>query len=177
MAQDVEDEDGLFFRLVNDDDRDLFIEAFKTLSEETRQYRFLHQQKELSAEQLYYLTHIDYHTHVAWLAFLPPDAGVDSVRDRAGNILVGVGRYIQVDQDSAEIAFVTTEQYRNKGVAQRILKKLSETAEENRISIFTGQMLISNTSMKRIFEKNAAVFTQIDPETIQFSFKICSKLQ
>jgi RimJ/RimL family protein N-acetyltransferase len=72
----------------------------------------------------------------------------------AGEQLVAGGRYVlQPDHKVAELAFVTAESYRGKGIAALVLKHLIEIARQRNVSKFEADVLALNAAMLSVFRR------------------------
>ncbi len=124
------------------DDKALLLDGFRRLSDESRIRRFMAPIKELSEEQLRYLTEIDYVDHFAWAAVLAdrPDVGI------------GVGRYIRLEAepDVAEIAITVVDEYQGRGLGTLLLGMLAGTAQMAGIRRFRAFVLEDNAVMRTL---------------------------
>ncbi|MBN1363520.1 MAG: GNAT family N-acetyltransferase [Syntrophaceae bacterium] len=68
--------------------------------------------------------------------------------------IIAEARYARPKQDSfADVAFVVDENYQNMGIASYLLELLIRIAREEGIQGFTANVLASNKSMLKVFEK------------------------
>ncbi len=114
------------------------------LSERTRYLRFHSPQRELSPEDLRFLTEVDGESHFALVAL--------TVRTSR---LVAVGRFVRsrTAADQAEIALVVTDAMQGKGLGQLLLARLREAALERDVTRFTGSVLSENRPMRELLRK------------------------
>lgn len=73
----------------------------------------------------------------------------------AGNEkIIAEARYARTKQDAfADVAFIVDEAYQNKGIASFLFELLIRTAREEGIKGFTADVLATNKSMLKVFEK------------------------
>ena len=65
-----------------------------------------------------------------------------------------MGQYsINQDAHTAEVAFVVTDQYQNRGIGFQLLSYLSYLAQKQGLLGFTAEVLMENRPMLRVFEK------------------------
>jgi|SRR5215813_2346743 len=131
-------------RPIRPSDAPLLQAGLQELSERTRYLRFHSPQKELSPEELRFLTEVDGESHFALVAF----------RVRPSQ-LVAVGRFVRsrIAADEAEIALVVGDALQGKGLGQLLLSRLREAALERGIARFTGSVLSENRPMRELLRK------------------------
>ena len=119
------------------------------LSPETRIKRFHTAVSQLTEDQWRYLTHVDGHDHVAWVACLEED-----FEDAARGAIVGVGRYIRDPKEPnvAEVAFVVHDHCQRRGVGRAIRDKIREEALARGIDVLRAHVLRSNHAIRRLLE-------------------------
>jgi GNAT superfamily N-acetyltransferase len=118
-------------------DKQRIAEGLADLSDESRYLRFLRPVDHLSAEELAYLTEIDYRTHFAWGAELARS------RSRRG---IGLGRYVCLKDDpaTAEAAVAVLDAYQGRGLGGILLSLLAESALANGVHRFRSYVLSAN---------------------------------
>jgi RimJ/RimL family protein N-acetyltransferase len=133
-------------RPVHPEDRDLLMEGFAALSEESRYHRFLTPMPRLTDRQARYLTELDQVNHFAWAIGVPDDGS--GVRG------VGIARYVRDRDDpaTAEIAVAITDAYQGLGLGRLLVRALALVASTHGIERLVGTMLGANRPMVRIFE-------------------------
>ncbi len=67
--------------------------------------------------------------------------------------IMAIGTYANVNDSTAEIAFVVREDFQNMGVASYLLEILEDIAIENNYKQFTATVLRENTAMMHVFTK------------------------
>jgi RimJ/RimL family protein N-acetyltransferase len=133
-------------REIQPDDKEKIQCALKTLSRNSRFFRFHSPITRLSKHQLQYLTEIDYHDHYALCAAIIENGEEEGI---------GIARYIKLikSADSAEFAIIVVDRYQYKGVGRMLLEALMEKARENRIVKFIGYVHETNERMFRLLKK------------------------
>lgn len=126
-------------REISPADRPALERWFATVSPESRYARFHGVVSELSPKQWQYLTEVDGHDHVAYVA------------RRDGRIL-GVGRWIRFsdEPDLAEIAFLVGDDFQRQGVGSRLCARLIEAARAHGVRRFRGYVLPYNRGIRRL---------------------------
>jgi GNAT superfamily N-acetyltransferase len=139
--------DGTSVRLrpIVPEDKALLFESFRRLSPESRYRRFMAPIEELTADQLRFLTEIDYVDHFAWVAL---------DLDAAGHLGVGVSRYVRIPEqpEVAEAAVTVVDDYQGRGVGTLLLEALGAVALENGIRRFRGYALEDNRPILEVLE-------------------------
>jgi len=132
--------DGSEVRLrpVRAEDKPLFARAWSRLSGESVYRRFLQPRHGLSVGELAFFTEIDHVDHEA-IGAIDPAAGEG----------VGVARYIR-DRErphAAEAAVVVIDDWQGRGLAGKLLRRLTARATENGVRVFSAHLLASNDAM------------------------------
>lgn len=127
-------------RPIRPDDKDRLRRGMEEVSQETRYSRFHAYVDHLTDEQLAYLTEVDQHDHIAWVA-LNPEAP-----DESG---VGVARCIRLPGEPtvAEAAVTVHDAYQGKGVGTLLLGVLGRVARAADIDTFRNYVLADNRTM------------------------------
>jgi len=125
-------------RPIRPDDRERLKEFHSRLSEETIYYRFFAPYPVLSERDLTRFTKVDHRDRVALVVL---------VREE----LVGVGRYDQVSEGEAEVAFTIRDDFQGRGLGSVLLEHLAAAARENGIHRFVAEVLPANSRMLGVF--------------------------
>src|SRR3954470_3035279 len=131
-------------RGVQPEDKPLFVRGWERFGQESRYRRFMGAKVRLSTAELSFFTEIDHVDHEA-LGALDPESGEG----------LGVARYVR-DRDqphAAEAAVSVIDAMQGRGLGGVLLRRLCHRAAENGIRIFTAELLTTNHSMLRLFEK------------------------
>ncbi|MES9990797.1 MAG: GNAT family N-acetyltransferase [Candidatus Thiodiazotropha sp.] len=96
---------------------------------------------------------------MAWCAYVAAQEG-----DRG----IALARYIRLDGEDgvAEFALTVVDAFQGQGVGNELLKRLIETARDNRIAILRGYILPSNRPMLNLCEKRGAVVRREDSSSL-----------
>jgi acetyltransferase len=126
----------LIIRAIRPEDADQHSAFFRRISPQDIRYRFFTAIRELSPEQMARLTQIDYDREMAFIA----------VRETNGET-VGVARLVCEDEQTGEFAVIVQADMKGKGVARRLMQRLTDWARHRRLSAMTGQVLADNAPM------------------------------
>ena len=153
--------DGTKVRLrpITPDDKDALVSGFRRMSPESRYRRFMGAVDHLTAEQLRYLTEIDYVDHYAVVAF---------ALDTPGRPGIGVARYVRSSDDPtvAEAAVAVVDDHQGRGVGTLLLTALGAVALENGITRFRAFFINDNAPVKQLLDDLGATFTVVDGEPV-----------
>jgi len=139
----------VLFRPIEPSDKQMLQRGLQELSPESRYRRFFRHLDHLSEKQLRYLTEVDGHDHVAWVAVLPNDP------DALG---VGVGRYVRIgdEPDVAEAAVTVVDAYHHQGIGRTLLWLLARSAIDNGVRAFRAWTLGENQPMMGLLHELGA---------------------
>ncbi len=135
----------VMLRPIKPSDEELLKNMFYDLSNETIYKRFMGVKHYLPREQLHELANVDYSKNMAIVA-------VTGEEEREE--IVGVGRWgLDMDTNSAEVAFVVRDDWQQQGVGTELLKYLTQIAKRRGLYGFTADVLVNNQGMLKLFEK------------------------
>lgn len=115
------------------------VQFHERLSDRTQYQRFLVAHPHLTPREIENFTHVDHQRREAFVA----------IRD---DRIIGVARWDQASADSAEVAFVISDEYQHQGLGSVLFSVLIESATSAGISEFFAEMLPNNKGMRRLFE-------------------------
>jgi len=150
----LDDGTKITIRAIRPEDRVNVLEAFKGLDREAVYRRFFSPKKELTDAELKGLTSVDF-THVIAL--------VATTKSNKGETLLGGGRFAVDDPKNpqgAELAFLTAEAYRGRGVAGRLLRHLTRLAETLGLERLEADVLAENRAMLTVFKHSGLPMRQ-----------------
>jgi RimJ/RimL family protein N-acetyltransferase len=138
----LDDGTPILLRPIAAADRRYIKQAWAHLSEQSRYLRFFAPIRNLSDDQLDYLTDLDQHDHVAWGALHPEGEGL------AG---IGVGRFIRIPDEpqTAEVAITVVDAYQQRGVGRVLFALLYLRAMEENVTTLRAFLLQENQPLTR----------------------------
>jgi RimJ/RimL family protein N-acetyltransferase len=141
-------------RAIRPDDGPSLLDAFGKLDRESIYRRFFSPKKELSAADLEQLTEVDFSRVVALVV---------TMRDDGFETLIAGGRYAVEPGDrprGGELAFLTGEAYRGRGIAGLLLRHLVLIAQKAGLSRLEADVLAENQPMLNVFRRCGLPMTQ-----------------
>ena len=146
----------------------------RSMSHETRYFRFISNISELTPRMLASMSHIDYDREMALLAVINRD-GQD--------LLIGTARYVDnFDDQSCEFAVVLGDEFQGLGLASYLMRQLFKVAADKGIKVMKGIVLAENKRMIA-FCRHLGFTIQRDPDdfgqvvaTIKLTPNMLSKL-
>jgi RimJ/RimL family protein N-acetyltransferase len=141
----------VLLRLVIPADKPLLRRGMDAVSPESRYRRFLIAKRDLSDDELRYLTEVDGVDHFAIGAVAETTDGQEEG--------VGVARFVRFEQDRgvAEPTLAVVDSFQGRGLGAVLFRRLMEAARERGITRFHGRMLAGNEPMRRILERAGPV--------------------
>lgn len=135
----------ILLRPVKISDEQLLKDFFYSLSTDFMYRRFMSSRTDMHHERLQKFVVIDYMREMAILAV---------VQENNKEVIVGMGQYF-VDEHShtAEMAFVTRDEYQNRGIGTELVSYLTYIARKKGLLGFTAEVLSDNDPMLHLFEK------------------------
>lgn len=117
----------------------------RSLSSESRRWRFLQAVKELSPAMLAQVTQIDYAREMALIA---------TITEADGERQVGTAQYV-IDPNgrSCEFAIAVSDDMQGRGIGSRLMKSLMVAARLHGLSRMSGIVLSANTPMLRFMRE------------------------
>jgi RimJ/RimL family protein N-acetyltransferase len=138
-------------RLGQPDDRELLLEAFGELSEESRYTRWGYAKTRLTDEEIQRLERADGERELALAAVELYPSG----RERAG---AGLARFVcePDDPECAEISLTIVDDWQGQGLGKLMLDRLLAAMSERGIRRARGRMLATNEPMRRLIARYAS---------------------
>ena len=134
QTETLKDGSRIVLRPIAAEDRDALAAGFEQLSDQSRYRRFFGPVSRLSDRQLDYLTDVDHHDHEAVVAFA----------DGEEDVIIGVARFVRVEEGVAEPAVAVVDAWQGRGLATLLLDALVERAREEGIGWFAAPVLAGN---------------------------------
>src|SRR3954449_7753813 len=119
-------------RPIEPGDKRLLVEGLRRLSPEAAFKRFLSPKVRFSDAELEYLTEVDGHDHIAYVA----------VR---GDTLVGVGRVVKTAPDTADIAVLVWDEWQGLGLGSWLARRPAAAAAAAGGTGIAGTMVADKT--------------------------------
>ena len=146
-------DDGLrvLVRPVVPTDRAELEAGYRSLSTHSRQTRFFSPPKELSEDDLDYLTNVDQYDHCALAAFAADEPGAPGL---------GVARYIREEgrPTHAEVAVTVLDDYQHRGIGTLLMRLLASVAATNGVRTLVSYVQWDNGDLiEQLREEGARV--------------------
>jgi acetyltransferase len=136
--------EDVVIRPIRPEDAELTQGFVKSLSEETKYFRFMDTVSELSPGELARLTQIDYTREMALLALTEIDGR---------EVELGVARYaINPDGDSCEFALVVNDAWQKQGIGHKLMGVLMDVARSQGLQRMDGEVLKTNRPMLNLVQ-------------------------
>jgi acetyltransferase len=137
----------------------------RSLSSESRHFRFMHGLNELTQPMLVRFTHLDYDRELALIA-VQENAEVETE--------LGVARYVMnTDGESCEFALVVADEWQNRGIGTALMQALIEAARQRGFKRIEGEILTENTNMRALVEK---LGFSVDSNPAEMTIVLAAKL-
>ncbi len=121
------------------DDREIEDDFVKSLSDESRYYRFHGAMRQLSPTMLEHFTQPDYPAEMALIATIPHEGAEKQI---------GVVRYARTEvTDRAEVAIAVADDWQGKGIGTKMMMSLRDIAREAGIHELEVNILRENQRM------------------------------
>jgi acetyltransferase len=126
-------------RPIRPEDEEIEQEFVRSLSDESRYFRFRDAVRELSPRMLEHLTRVDYDRHLALIA----------VTERGGRDLqIGVARYVaDANRNRCEFAIAVADGWQRRGLGSRLMEALMAAARAAGMREMYGEVLAGNRKM------------------------------
>jgi GNAT superfamily N-acetyltransferase len=126
-------------RPIGPEDKGLLAEGLRRLTPETAYKRFLSPKARFSDAELKYLTEVDGHDHIAYVAVI-------------GDTLVAVGRVVKTAPDTADLAIVVGDPWQGLGLGGWLARLLAAHAAIEGVTRIAGTMLADNRPALRVLK-------------------------
>lgn len=136
-------------------DASILADFVRSMSHETRYFRFISNIEELTPRMLASMSHIDYDREMALLAV---------IQRNGQDLLIGTARYIDnFDDQSCEFAVVLGDEFQGLGLASYLMRQLFQVAADKGIRVMKGIVLAENKRMIE-FCRHLGFTIQRDPD-------------
>lgn len=154
-ADRLKDGTPVVVRAIRHDDGVAILAAFKSLDPQSIYTRFFTAKKALTDTELKQITDVDFDRVVAL---------VIALAEKGGERPIGGGRYFaDVPGKCAELAFVTDESFRGRGIASIVLRHLARIGRDQGVARFEADVLAQNQPMLAVF-RHSGLPTSERPE-------------
>lgn len=161
----LRDGQRVLLRPIRPDDKQRLQAGLALLSPRSRYQRFHGPMPQLSERQLAYLTEVDQHEHVAWVAVNPDDP------EEPG---MGVARYVRLPEEPlvAEAAVTVIDRHQGRGIGSLLLGVLVEHAAADGITTLRNYVLAENQQMLDVLDDLGARRMLVDPGVWQVDMPV-----
>jgi RimJ/RimL family protein N-acetyltransferase len=140
-------------RAIQPDDEKRLRAFHARLSPDSIIFRFFRVLPELSEEDAYRFTHLDYAQRMALVATTPTGC------DEGEEVIRAVVRYERTEPGVAEVAFVVEDAWQGKGIATALLYRLAAYARTHGLTTFVAVTMTSNARMLDVFRHAGFPYT------------------
>lgn len=149
-AETLRDGRRVEIRALRPTDRPALKAAVDQTSARSLYRRFFSAKKVFTESEVHFFVDVDFKTHVALVAIV----------DEGGHpVIVGGGRYVSAENDTAEVAFTIIDAYQGKGIGSILLRYLVGIARIAGLRQFVAEVMPDNIRMLKLFEKSGLKMT------------------
>jgi acetyltransferase len=160
-------------RPIHPDDADMLQALVKSLSPQSRYFRFVSSMTELPAKMLARYTLIDYDREMALVAIHTDRVEQDDGSYQEVQRIVGVSRYItNPDQTTCEFSLVVADDFGGQGLGSRLMHAIMDVARAKGLEDIEGLVLSNNDTMLRLMR---SLGFAVKPFPEDPDFKLCVK--
>ncbi|MEK6799473.1 MAG: GNAT family N-acetyltransferase [Planctomycetota bacterium] len=142
---ELKDKSRTFLRPLKLTDEPLVRDLFYKLSAESVHYRFFQMLKAMPHEKLQEFLRVDYEADMALVVLTDPTPAA---------AMVAIAHYRRHPQTNfAEAAFLVRDDWQGKGIGTALMRSLLDRARACGIGGFTGEVIVQNHGMLRVFHK------------------------
>jgi RimJ/RimL family protein N-acetyltransferase len=154
MERMLKDGSRAIIRPIRPDDKEELEAGLHRLSDESVHKRFLGPKPRFSRAELRYLTEVDGHDHVAFVAETPDYPG----------LIVAVARYVRLtdEPETADVAVVVADPLQGRGLGSALVDALAHAAVREGITHFSATMLSENRAAYRLMTRLSQQLEQRD---------------
>ena len=138
-------------RPVHPDDATMLQAFVRSLSPESRYFRFVSSMQELPATMLARFTLIDYDREMALVALHTVTGLDEDSHPKETTRIVGVSRYItNPDRSTCEFSLVVADDFKGQGLGSRLMLSIMDFAREKGLTEIEGLVLANNPNMLKL---------------------------
>jgi len=166
----LSDGTNVVIRPIRPEDAELEQEFMRSLSEESRYFRFMNSIQELTQTMLVKFTQLDYSREIALIAV----AETHTRSTGRHEIELGVARYsTNPDGESCEFAIVIADDMHGKGLGSKLMTALMDAARQRGLKVIQGEVLSQNAHMLSLMKKlGFSIKTSQDDDSIRIVSKL-----
>ncbi|MBU2511997.1 GNAT family N-acetyltransferase [bacterium] len=143
------------FRAIRPSDEEQMRRLFYRFSKEAVYYRYFTHIKSMPHAKMQQYVNVDYRQTLSIVGLLG-EVGQGKI--------IAEARYVKLDKTPfADIAFFVDEKYQNQGIASYLYRQLIRLAKERGLQGFVADVLTSNKSMMKVFERYGSVQAKLEP--------------
>ncbi|MDI1244532.1 MAG: GNAT family N-acetyltransferase, partial [Rhodoferax sp.] len=140
-------------RPVHPDDATMLQAFVRSLSPESRYFRFVSSMQELPATMLSRFTLIDYDREMALVALITEEVTNEQGETVEATRIIGVSRYItNPDRASCEFSLVVADEFKGRGLGSRLMLSIMDFAREKGLNEIEGLVLANNPNMLKLMK-------------------------
>jgi len=140
----------IIIRPIRPEDAEIEQEFVRDLSDESKYFRFMQTLHELTPIMLVRFTQIDYDREMALIAV----THYENEQGETTEVEIGVARYaINPDGESCEFALVISDKWQHRGIANKLMMTLMDTARSRGLKMIQGEVLSNNHNMLKLMSK------------------------
>ena len=140
-------------RPIHPDDATMLQTFVRSLSQESRYFRFVSSMQELPATMLSRFTLIDYDREMALVAVYTENTVDADGQPQETTRVVGVSRYItNPDRSSCEFSLVVGDDFKGRGLGSRLMLSIMDFAREKGLAEIEGLVLANNPNMLKLMK-------------------------
>jgi acetyltransferase len=140
-------------RPVHPDDAEMLQAFVRSLSPESRYFRFVSSMQELPATMLSRFTLIDYDREMALVALITEEVTDAHGQTSEATRIIGVSRYItNPDRASCEFSLVVADEFKGRGLGSRLMLSIMDFAREKGLTEIEGLVLANNPNMLKLMK-------------------------
>lgn len=132
-------------RALRPDDEPQMLEAFSRTSPQFLYRRFFGAKKHLSESEKAFFLNVDFTDHAALVATIRRGDRIE---------IVGGARYVKVQRDVAELAFLVIDEFHGKGVGSALMRHLIFLARKASLRQLTAEVLLENVAMINLLKES-----------------------
>ena len=138
-------------RPIHPDDAQMLQDLVRSMSPESRYFRFVSSIQELPATLLSRFTLIDYDREMALVALHKERSNGPDGEVLETERIIGVSRYItNPDSTSCEFSLVVADDFKGQGLGSRLMQSIMDVAREKGLTEIDGLVLAKNPDMLKL---------------------------